>query len=575
MVWAALLCLPSLAVGFLMDDFLFLRHLDAGEQGSQIPWWDLYVLVGPGEAAQRAARATGIVPWWASPDLRIAFLRPLSSGLLAAERGLFGDRAWLFHLDAVVAYLGLVAACWSLYRRTLTAPVAALALFIFAVDDAHAMPIGWLANRHAVLSWLGVTLGLVAHVRWREDGWTPGSVLAPVGLIAGLAAGESAVGGLGYLFAYEAIAGRGTFARRATALLPAAGVAILYIALYVALERGTSGSELYLHPLRQPAAFAAALPGRAAGLLAGGLLGIPVVLWVAVASARPVLIGLGLVGVTFVAWVLRAGWERIEPGDRRSIAWLGTGALLSLAPVTATFPLDRLLLGTGIGLAPILAVAIRLGRSAWRREWNGPGRLATAALGRWLSLVHVILAPLFLLAMLSGQVALGQQTRAIALEAELDEAGPNSDVVVVWAPDFDTGMYVPAVRQVLGHPPPRSFFTLSVVWHDVQVTRPDANTLEIEVRDGHFLSNLYEELFRRRDQPLPPHIANPEGPFDVEVVARDGDRPTRIAFRFRRSLDAPGTVFLVWKDGRLRRFEPPPVGESVDVAFEPATGLAG
>jgi hypothetical protein len=56
-----------------------------------------------------------------------------------------------------------------LYRRLRPAGTAAFALLLFAIDDAHWMPIVWSAARNGPVSMVPSLLGLGAHLRWREQ----------------------------------------------------------------------------------------------------------------------------------------------------------------------------------------------------------------------------------------------------------------------------------------------------------------------------------------------------------------------------------------------------------------------
>lgn len=95
-----------------------------------------------------------MLPWWTTPVLRLAFLRPLASLTLAAAAG-------------------------AVFRRAIPeARVAALAALLFAVDHTHAMPVVWLSNRHAVMSAVFALAAFATHLRWRQDEWSPGRVLA-------------------------------------------------------------------------------------------------------------------------------------------------------------------------------------------------------------------------------------------------------------------------------------------------------------------------------------------------------------------------------------------------------------
>ena len=52
-----------------------------------------------------------------------------------------------------------------------------------------------------------------------------------------------------------------------------------------------------------------------------------------------------------MAGLSRRLWPHLEPAEKRALSWLVPGALLSLLPVLATFPMDRLLVLPSIGVA--------------------------------------------------------------------------------------------------------------------------------------------------------------------------------------------------------------------------------
>ncbi len=68
---------------------------------------------------------------------------------------------------------------------------------------------GWLANRNALVSTTAALLGLVMHLEWREARRPWALALSLVGFAVGLAAGETALGVLAYLLAYELLGARG------------------------------------------------------------------------------------------------------------------------------------------------------------------------------------------------------------------------------------------------------------------------------------------------------------------------------------------------------------------------------
>jgi len=65
------------------------------------------------------------------------------------------------------------------------------------------MPLVWLAARNGLLAATFALLGVSAHLRWRTDGWRPGTLLGPLGLALGLASNEQAVSVFAYAHAFE------------------------------------------------------------------------------------------------------------------------------------------------------------------------------------------------------------------------------------------------------------------------------------------------------------------------------------------------------------------------------------
>ena len=87
-----LLASPALAQGLQLDDLLHRAWVELALQGAAPgPWWDFYAVARDPES-NRMAMEVGASPWWALPELRIRFWRPLSAavltfGRLASPRG--------------------------------------------------------------------------------------------------------------------------------------------------------------------------------------------------------------------------------------------------------------------------------------------------------------------------------------------------------------------------------------------------------------------------------------------------------------------------------------------------------
>ncbi len=80
------------------------------------------------------------------------------------------------HLHSLLWLGALVVAAALLYRRILGPTwVAGLAALLYAVDDAHAAPAAYIANRNALIATCFGVLCLLCFARSRQEGWRPGS----------------------------------------------------------------------------------------------------------------------------------------------------------------------------------------------------------------------------------------------------------------------------------------------------------------------------------------------------------------------------------------------------------------
>ena len=139
------LSLCTLQLGLIVDDWA--QILRARGQLPQLgDAWDLYNFTGAPGAFPKMI-ADGPYPWWSYAQMRLGFFRPLSSALIHLDVNVIGDHVVLWNLHSIAWYLALLGLVFALYRRVLSSAAAPLALLFFAIDDAHWMPVGWLANR--------------------------------------------------------------------------------------------------------------------------------------------------------------------------------------------------------------------------------------------------------------------------------------------------------------------------------------------------------------------------------------------------------------------------------------------
>jgi hypothetical protein len=558
---AVVLTLPSLGVGLQLDDYpqrlVMLRATQV-----DIPPLSVFASL-PGDAASNLRfMDRGILPWWAVPDTKLAFCRVLSAASLWLDYQLFPDSPALMHAESLLWFALTVAAVALLYRRLLApshpAWVVGLAALLYAVDPGHGVPVAWIANRNAVLASLFGALALLAHDRWRRDGWRPGALGSALCLALALLSGETALGAAAYLAAYAGTIESGGPGRRLGSLLPA-GVTLGAWAIYYRLAGfGTRGSGMYLDPLGSPAAFAAAFFRRVSLLLLGQWTPIPAEM-AALVPARQgafVLAGWGVTALLAVAFLPLLQRDR-------TARFFALGMGLALVPSAAALPSNRLLFWVSFGALGLLAQF--LGGVYEQADWRplrAGWRIVAATVAGAMLLFHLILAPFLLVLMTLSVRALGEPVAKAAATMPGDLGGRN--VVAVNAPEYLLFVsFVPSLLPVTGKPLPRSMRGLVAGPFPVTVTRLDERTLALHLEGGLF-DGLLGRLFRGADRPLAvgQEIALPGMSARVASLTPDG-QPRDVVFRFAVPLEDPSLFWLRWSGEGFVPFTPPAIGRTV------------
>lgn len=558
---AMVLLSPTLGWGLLQDDWVqaaWVRGLFRGTQGSPAPW-DLFRLTALAPADRADQLELGTLPWWTDPHARLAFVRPLTSLTHWLDYTAWPQLPVLMHVENLLLYGALVAAIGIFARRLLGAGSgAAIATIAYAIDDAHVMPAGWIANRHALASALATVLALVAHDRARRERWRPGVWLGPLALALGLASGESAVGALAYLFAHALFLDPGSRRDRALALAPYALVALIWALAYRAVGGGTEALGFYVDPSREPLAFLKGLPLRVPELLGAQLLPSPSEIW----SYGPPDVEriAALVLALLLTLMLAAASSLLRASAIARFAV--TGMALSILPVCSTLASDRLLVLPGLGGA----LAIGCVASAIDAERNTRSRRALAAL---LLVSNLGLALLLVPArFVFVDVFLRQPYERAA--ATLPPA-PGRSLVVMCTPDpfwVYVGEAIQAARS--GSPPPARLRILGVVQRgSASVERRDARTLAITIDEG-FVHDPGSTLFRDPAHAMPAGTEARFGDLVARVErTRDDGRASMVAFELTEPLESPDVVWATWSEHGYVAIEPPAIGARITCGQTP------
>jgi hypothetical protein len=194
------------------------------------------------------------------------FWRPVTVLTHWLDYQLWPTQTWIMHAHSLLWYGGLAFAVALLYRRTMGAAwIAGLAALLYAIDDAHGPPVGWIANRNTVIATFFGVCTLLAHDRWRRDKWGSGAVIGPLLLAVSLLSAEAGVATCAYLLAHVLFLDGGSWRRRCLVLLPYAVVVVAC----ASAAFWVCGRVWRLHDRRWTVRFAAAAVQRVPILLLG------------------------------------------------------------------------------------------------------------------------------------------------------------------------------------------------------------------------------------------------------------------------------------------------------------------
>lgn len=545
-----LLVLPSLDVGFVADDYMFVHRLEVQGHSASLRLYE-FAEGKPGQHVRLMTERWVTFPWWVSADFKVRFMRPLSSGLFALDHAVFGRAPLGYHAHSLLWYAGMLAVVGAFLRRVCPAPTWQIAFLLFVLNGGHAESAAWLASRHVLVSTVPALLGLLALIAHRERGFRFGLPLALLGLLLALLGGESALIAVCYWLAYEAVgAPQGSLSQRARRLLLPLGCVAVYLLLYHWLGYGAAGSAAYLNPLSR--AFWSQLPGRLAMLLGELFTGFPANL--ALTTLPGFGSALGVAATVALALGLRSLWPSLEAAERRCVLWLSAAGASALVLSAGAFLGSRLLLMPGIGGFVIVALVLRHG---WQRARSRALALVRRVLVLGLALVHVAFAPVLLVA---NCVLLRQLGRAnLSVDTGLDahfqqhRASGSSPprVFVLAASDPFSAFYAGAVRGVRAPDSTAEWSLLSMARGTHRIERTAANKLVVQI-DAGLLRSTFEGLFRAANQPFAVGDRAPLVGAHVTVLAVMEGHPTSIELTLDAgSFDDADVCLLAWRDQRL------------------------
>jgi hypothetical protein len=574
-LWAGLLAvvltLPALKAGLFMDDYGMLLTVRGDSEiysYTAMSPMDLFSFFDGQPENSHKCMDLGFFPWWSDLKIKARFWRPLTSLTHFLEFRFCDEHVWFMHLNNILIYGVLAGLAAILYRRWLSVPwVVVLAAIFFAADHTNATPALWIANRNVVLAAVFGFLALWAHDRWRRDSWNAGPFVAVGAFALSLLSCEAGIATCAYFFAHAAFLDREKLPKALLCLVPYAVTVVAWRIAWTMQGYGTAAIGLYTDPLNEPLGFLYALGERFPILFLSQ--------WALPPANTATFLGpVGkrfhlLAALGFVAVVAALFWPVLR--RNRTAGFFLTGMLLSLVPICAAFPSDRMLYFVGLGAMGLIAEIVREAREEPSHLWPKKAiRVPALALAGLLLVVHLVISPALLVVRTAyGFAPKGTIEYLALLHAPLGEDAKDQDFIFLnpLEPGVTTaGMIMREAKNMIR---PRSMRALAPGKDGVTLQRVDKNTLLLRPRGG-FFAGFFNSIMTHRDRRMNVGDRVELRGMTVEVMEVDAKgHPLEARFIFDVELEDPSLELLQWgNDGYIddySRFEPPPIGTTVEL----------
>ncbi len=560
-VIALLLTHRAIHNGLNLDDYFHRAVLHGSDRfGKDMPGPQGMFRFLPGNPdVNRELMDTGFLPWWSDPNIKAEFFQLIPTQTHILDYWLWPDQPELMHVHSLAWFALLVFVVAMFYRRFLGPTwMAGLAALLFAVEDAHGIPVAWICNRNVLIAASFGVGSVMAHDVWRREGKRWAFWLAQALWALSLLSKEAGIATCGYLFAYALWLDDSKLWQRFLTLVPYGIVLVVWRVVRDSLGFGVANLGFYVDPVSEPGRFVTELVARYPVFLFGQWVGFS-----DVAIVFPDLLGSSLwwLSVAVVGLLGLLFWPVLRRD--RTARFFATGMLLAVIPICATIPNDRLLMFVGIGAFGLL---VRFWHATFAadglRPKLAPWRMIAVTVAVLLGLTHLVASPLLLPARVKAMTLV----QSLYITEPFEETIKTQDLVVVNSPVPMCASYCMLQHDLKGLPSPRAVRTLAPGMNPVVVRRTDLHTIEVEPEGGYLV--LLDRLFRNKGNPLKFGQKIQVARMTATVLSVEDGRPKNVAFRFETPLEDESLRWLVFRDGRYVPWTPPKVGEEVTVRSE-------
>ncbi len=569
---------------------------------------------GTAEHAQKL-RDRGLYPWFTADEIKMNFCRHLASCLTALNHEICGLNPMGYIIHSLFWYLAVIIMVGIFARSILPPPATSsrkleatqgsnkgvgkqnshfaavtIALILFALPLRNAILVFYGSARWLLIaSTLGL-LGLVFHIKWRQDGWKPGRYLSIIFFILALLTGEAALAVMAFLVAYE-LFGRGgreistgesnepgavdrglnePLKKRIIALLPAVVLVFIYLVFHRLMGYGAGGFEYYIHPFDHPLNFLISLPQKMLYMFGEMMFSIADIfglspqvpgnsMWIMISGAGALVIS------AFLYFPVR---KSTSPAARRSYRWLFIGMLGAMLPLASVES------GGRVVHIPFIAGSILLGcmMHSWWKKFRSKSKPRLLA---WIgSLVCLAILGLNIGITTYGWFKLGQAMESLTEWEEklyeksvLNEIKPNQTAVFLNGTGISiifSGYYY---RKVHSYPMPAYWRPLSFAPQKHYFTRTAGNTLRLDFKEGSLFDLFEIGAVRSRQKPLKKGDVIELTGLRIRILEVNESGPTSIEYVFDYPLEDERYCFYKFYEDELHLVSPPALGQTLEIVM--------
>jgi hypothetical protein len=571
---ALLLGLPSLKLGLQFDDIYHrVVMLDLAEEDYRVDdasLFGLYSFLDGDSERNRYLMNQGVLPWWALPEIKYTFFRPLTELSIWIDYQLWPDTIELMHLHSLLWFCLSVLACFFFFRSlTDNLYSSLLASACFLLSATHGITLAWLASRNALIAIFFGLLAATFFIVYSQKKQIALYLLSFFSLLLSMAAGEIGITSCAFIALYGLLLVDSPAKQRVLTISPFVVLTLSWIGLRSYLGFGTYGSGQYADPFVDFDLFFASFSENISFVPAALWSGIPVEIFISPGFveieyflALVFLFNLSLLLIYFPFWV------------HKPLCWFYLLLLvLSIVPISSSEIQSRVLV---FACVPAYAFMIEcvvnfynsrklyFNKSFWHLLW----KQVLVVLSVLALVSHLVLAPVL---MIYSQFLLKQNLDPLlntpVERLSLPQDVENKKLVLINPPNATVMGYLPLMRQVAGKENAESSWLLSSGHAGVSVFRSDYNTLEIEPNFG-FLSEPSEKIFRSSKFPLEKgQMIKLDGMEVIVLKLNEKGLPQKAEFKFEHALEDNRYLFKSWAvvdgEGQFVDFNLPEVGESL------------